>query len=388
VRFGFAYSDCRTDDARLTIVSARDAALRGAEILTRTALVAARREAGVWRVVLRDADGASREVAARILVNAAGPWVLDVLARAGLSTGAMLRLVKGSHIVVPKLYAGDHAYLLQNDDRRIVFVMPFAREYSLIGTTELPFAGDPSEARISPEEVAYLCRAVARWVAAPPRPGDVVWSYAGVRPLYEDRAKSAAALSRDYVFELDTTGPPALSIFGGKLTTHCRLAEHALARLAPHLPAAGPPWTAGSVLPGGDGLPAGGVAALAADLAGRYPFLTAVSAARFAESYGSAAYEILGDATSAEALGRAFGQGLSEAELRWLIEREWARTAEDVLWRRTKLGLSATPDEGRALTEYLGRIPTQAAAPKRQSGETAVPAQAGTHLSGERASDA
>jgi glycerol-3-phosphate dehydrogenase len=387
VRFGFAYSDCRTDDARLTIVSARDAALRGAEIATRTTLVAARREEGIWRAVLRDGNGASREAAARILVNAAGPWVLDVLGRAGLSTRARLRLVKGSHIVVPKLYAGDHAYLLQNDDRRIVFVMPFERDYSLIGTTELLFAGDPAEVQSSADEVAYLCHAVARWFAAPPRPDDVVWSYAGVRPLYEDRARSAAAVSRDYVLDLDTTGAPALSVFGGKLTTHRRLAEQALARLAPYLPQAGPPWTAGSVLPGGEGMPAGGVAALATDLARRYPFIAAPSAARLAAGYGSAAYEILGDATSAAGLGRDFGQGLSEAELRWLIDREWARTAEDVLWRRTKLGLAATPDEVRALTEYLGRIPARAAAPKRQSVETAVRAQAGTHLPGDRASD-
>jgi len=352
-RFGFAYSDCRTDDARLTILTARDAASRGAEIATRTALVAARREAGIWRVQLRGADGASREAAARILVNAAGPWVREVLALAGLTTRARLRLVKGSHIVVAKLYPGDHAYLLQNDDRRIVFVMPFERDYSLIGTTELAFVGDPAQAKITPDEIAYLCRAVARWFAAPPLLTDVVWSYAGVRPLYEDRARNAAAVSRDYVFDLDTSGAPALSIFGGKLTTHRRLAEHALTRLAPCLPAAGPPWTAGSILPGGGGLPAGGIAGLAGDLSRRYPFLAATTAARLAESYGSDSYRILGAATGAADLGRDFGQGLGEAELRWLVEREWARTAEDVLWRRTKLGLSATPEEVRELTAYL-----------------------------------
>ena len=360
VRFGFAYSDCATDDARLTIVSARDAALRGAEIATRTALVAARREAGIWRAQLRGGDGATREVRARILVNAAGPWVSEVLALAGLSTRARLRLVKGSHIVVPKLYAGEHAYLLQNDDRRIVFVMPFERAYSLIGTTELPFAGDPAGARITPEETLYLCRAVARWFEAPPRPEDVVWSYAGVRPLYEDSARDAAAVSRDYVFDLDVdaagAGAPALSIFGGKLTTHRRLAEHALARLAPYLPEAGPAWTAGSVLPGGDGLPAGGGAVLAAELSRRHPFLAAATAARLARSYGSDACRILGGATSAAALGHAFGQGLSEVELHWLVEREWARNADDILWRRTKLGLSATPEEVRELTVYLGQL--------------------------------
>jgi glycerol-3-phosphate dehydrogenase len=355
LRFGFAYSDCATDDARLTILTARDAALRGAEITTRTALVAARREAGIWRALLRDDTGATREVAARVLVNAAGPWVSGVLALAGLTGRARLRHVKGSHIVVPKLYAGDHAYLLQNDDRRIVFVMPFEDAYSLIGTTELPFSGDPAEAQITPGETLYLCRAVARWFAVPPGPENVVWSYAGVRPLHDSHARSSAAVSRDYVLDLDVAGAgaaPALSIFGGKLTTHRRLAERALARLALFFPAAGPPWTAGSVLPGGD-LPPGGVAALAADLARGYPFLDAATVARLALSYGSAAYEILGDAASEPALGRAFGQGLSAVELRWLIEHEWARTAEDVLWRRTKLGLTATPDEVREVADYL-----------------------------------
>lgn len=357
VRRGFAYSDCRTDDARLTIVSARDAMLRGAEIMTRWAFTAARREAAYWRVVLRDHDGTSREVAVRILVNAAGPWVPDVLARSGLSSRARLRLVKGSHIVVPRLYDGEQAYLLQNDDRRIVFVIPFERDWSLVGTTELPFADDPGSAEISAEEIAYLCRAVARWFHSPPRPADVVWSYAGVRPLYEDCARSAAALSRDYVLELDVAGPPALSIFGGKLTTHRRLAEHALAKLAPHLPACGPPWTAGSVLPGGDTLPGGGIAALAGDLMRHYPFLDPLTADRLARSYGGDAYRILGEAQSAAALGRAFGQGLSETELCWLVEHEWARTAADVLWRRSKLGLRLTPEEVRDVAGFLARQP-------------------------------
>jgi glycerol-3-phosphate dehydrogenase len=354
VQHGFVYADCRTDDARLTIVSARDAALRGAEISTRTALVSARRKAGSWHGVLRGGDGAKREVTARVLVNAAGPWVQDVLALASLSTPARLRLVKGSHIVVPQLYDGDHGYLLQNDDRRIIFVLPFEHRYSLIGTTELPSSGDPGTASITEDEIAYLCRAVARWFQAPPGPADVVWSYAGVRPLYEDRAKSAASVSRDYVFDLDTAGAPALSIFGGKLTTYRRLAEHALARLQSYLPAAGPPWTAHSVLPGGVGLEGGGAAALAADLARRYPFLDAITAARLAESYGADACQILGDAPGKEALGRDFGQGLTEAELRWLVEREWARTANDVLWRRSKLGLRLTPAQAHEVAVHLG----------------------------------
>jgi glycerol-3-phosphate dehydrogenase len=353
---GFVYADCRVDDARLTVTTARDAAERGATILTRTALAAACRDGECWRATLRGQDGAPREVTARILVNAAGPWVLDVLHLAGLTTHAALRLVKGSHIVVPRLYPGDHAYLLQNDDRRIVFVIPFEREFSLIGTTELAFSGDPATARVTEQEVAYFCDAVARWFAAPPRAADVVWRYAGVRPLYEDRARSASAVTRDYVFDLDASGAPVLSIFGGKLTTHRRLAEHALARLMPYLPAAGPPWTAASHLPGGEGQAGGGVAALPAGLRRDYPFLAADTAERLAQSYGSDARQILGDARRMEDLGRDFGHGLSEAELAWLIEREWAITAEDVLWRRSKLGLVITPSEAQEIAAYLASV--------------------------------
>jgi glycerol-3-phosphate dehydrogenase len=349
---GFTYADCRTDDSRLTILTARDAADRGAAIAPRTEFVAARRAAGWWQAELRDGDGptrgAVRTVRARALVNAAGPWASDVLGRAGLTARTKLRLVKGSHIVVPKLYDGDHAYLLQNDDRRIVFVLPFERDWSLIGTTELPYAGDPAAVQISGAEIAYLCRAVGRWLRAAPQPDSIVWAYAGVRPLYDNRARSAAAATRDYVLELDRTGPPTLSVFGGKLTTHRRLAEHALGRLAPFLPAMRPPWTAGSRLPGGDGLPTGGTVSLAGELRRRYKFLAGAAAARLAETYGSAAGAIL-----ANGPGRDFGHGLTEAELRWLSEREWAMTAADVLWRRTKLGLRMTAAEAQAVADYL-----------------------------------
>jgi len=298
------------------------------------------------------------EIGARVLVNASGPWVLDVLRLAGLSSGVALRLVKGSHIVVPRLYPGDHAYLLQNDDRRIVFVIPFEQEFSLIGTTELPSTGDPAAAVVTGEEVAYLCRAVVRWFGNPPSPGDVVWRYTGVRPLYEDRARSASAVTRDYVFDLDTAGAPVLSIFGGKLTTHRRLAEHALARLAPHLPEAGPAWTAQSLLPGGEDLPAGGVTALAIELARDHPGLDAATAERLAQSYGGEARQILGGPP-----GRDFGHGLCEAEMRWLIEREWVRTADDVLWRRTKLGLVMTAAEAQRVAAFLARVKPPAAFP-------------------------
>ena len=354
VRSGFAYSDCRTDDARLTIANARDAALGGAKILPHTELVSARRESALWRAGLRTEAGEVRQIAARILVNAAGPWVLDVLARVGLSARLRLRLVKGSHIVVPRLCEGEHAYLLQNDDHRIVFVIPFERDFSLVGTTELPFEGDPARVEIMDEEIAYLCRAVGRWFRATPSPADVLWSFAGVRPLHDDRGKKASAVTRDYAFDLDTAGAPALSIFGGKLTTYRRLAEHALERLSPYLPRAGPPWTAKSILPGGRGFDA----KVSEALRRRYPFLGDATADRLARSYGSEAFEVLGGTPRGD-----LGHGLYEAELRWLIDKEWALTADDVLWRRTKLGLRFTAAEARALGDYLSRLPRSAPAP-------------------------
>ena len=344
---GFVYSDCVVDDARLVIANARDAARHGAEILTRTALAAARREAGAWRATLTAEDGTAREVAARVLVNAAGPWAAEMRALAGLSGPAELRLVKGSHIVVPRLYPHDHAYLLQNDDRRVVFAIPFERDYTLIGTTELAAEG-PEAADVTEAEIAYLCRAVGRWFADPPQPADVVWRFAGVRPLYDDGARSAAAASRDYVFELDNAGAPALSIFGGKLTTYRRLAEAALARLAPHLSGAGPPWTARAPLPGADNLPAGGLAGLVAELAQAHPTGDAAMAERLARSYGSDARTIL-----AAAQGGELGDGLLKSEIDWLIREEWARTADDILWRRSKLGLRVSSATVAALSKYL-----------------------------------
>ena len=313
VRDGFVYSDCVVDDARLVVANARDAARHGAEILTRAALVSARRDGAVWRAILRAEDGAEREVAARILVNVAGPWTLDVLRRAGLTTRARLRLDKGSHIVVPRLYAHDHAYLLQNDDRRVVFAIPYECDYTLIGTTELP-VDSPEAPAPAPEEVAYLCRAVGRWFKRPPDPADIVWRFAGLRPLYDDGARSASAASRDYVFELDEAGAPALSVFGGKLTTYRRLAEQALARLARHLPGMGAPWTHQAMLPNDDAL-------------GR-------SAAEFAP-------------------------GLGRAQVEFLVREEWARTADDILWRRTKLGLAATPEQRAALRVIYVATPEQ-----------------------------
>jgi glycerol-3-phosphate dehydrogenase len=352
----FVYSDCRVDDARLVVANARDAARRGAAVLTRTRFLAARREADRWQARFRLEDGVEREVSAAIIVNAAGPWVAEVLHRCGIAEAhAALRLVKGSHIVVKRLYDGEQAYLLQNDDRRVVFVLPFAGSFTLIGTTDMPFAGDPRGVAIDAEETRYLCRAVSAWFARSVVPEDVVWSYAGVRPLHDDRAKNAAAVTRDYLLDIDAKGPPLLSVFGGKITTYRRLAEHALQKLDRFRPMPRGSWTAEAPLPGGD-LPEGGSDALAHALASAYPWLGDRRARRFARSYGSEARAILGDAKRPEDLGEDFGAGLSAREVDWLTAEEWAKSAEDILWRRSKLGLFLPALGVRALATYLARL--------------------------------
>lgn len=354
VRTAFIYSDCSVDDARLVILAARDAKQRGATILTRTSLVDARRDEGLWRATLADAEGRHWPVNARVLVNAGGPWVKDVLRRSGLAhRHAELRLIKGSHIVVPRLYDGEHAYLLQNDDGRVVFVLPFADAFTLAGTTDVSYAGDPAQVAIDAEEVDYLCRAVSSWFARPLEPRQVVWSYAGVRPLHDDHAANAAAVTRDYLLDLDDDGAPILSIFGGKITTHRRLAEHALEKLRRYLPATGRPWTAGARLPGGD-LPEGGAPALAATLVAERAWLDRATAIRLARSYGSLARDLLTAAHRPEDLGQDFGAGLTAREVDWLVREEWARSAEDILWRRSKLGLRIAPPARDALERYLG----------------------------------
>jgi len=356
---GFEYSDCRVDDARLVVLNARDAADRGALIRTRTKAAAAERGADAWRLTLEDAAGGRREtVSARAVVNAAGPWVSEV---AGWLGGARrpgrVRLVAGAHILVPRLFDHDRAYIFQNPDGRVVFAIPYEGDFTLIGTTDRDYAGDPGAAAATPEEVAYLCEAASAAFARTVSPADVVWSFAGVRPLHDDGKGEAKAASRDYVLELDA-GPgaaPLLSIVGGKLTTYRRLAESALARLARHLPqrrGLQPGWTGTIPLPGGEIEP-GEVGLLGVRLKRSHPFLSDAQAARLARAYGTLALELLGKARAAEDLGRHFGAGLTEAEVAYLAEREWARTAEDVLWRRSKLGLRLTPGEAARLDDFM-----------------------------------
>ena len=354
---GFEYSDCFVDDARLVVLNARDAVDRGAVIRTRTRAVEARAQDGRWQVTLEDTiTGARSTIAARTLVNAGGPWVEDVLSkRAGIEAKAKVRLVQGSHIVVPRLYAHDRAYTFQNADGRVVFVIPYQDDFTLIGTTDRDYDGDPAKVRATAEEIAYLCQSVNDYLATPARPEDVVWAYAGVRPLYDDGASEAKEATRDYVFEFDTSsGAPILSIFGGKITTYRRLAEAALERLAPHLHGdkAQAGWTGKAPLPGGD-LDVSAIPALAEELARKHPFVSRTLALRLARAYGTRAADVIGDAKSAADLGHLFGDTLTEREVRYLIAHEFARTAEDIVWRRSKLGLRLSAAEVGALDEWI-----------------------------------
>ncbi len=343
----FEYSDCWVEDSRLVVLNARDAAERGAVIATRTACIAAVREAGAWTLTLRTTGGQTSTIRARAVVNAAGPWVAQVIGGVlRANAPAKVRMVKGSHIVVKRLVEHDRCYIFQNADDRIFFAIPYETDFTLIGTTDEHFTGDPGAVAISKNEIAYLCAGASGYFKKPVTPADVVWTYSGVRPLYDDGASAAQEATRDYVLKLDApAGEPAvLSVFGGKITTYRRLAESALAQLAPHLPAptgAAPGWTASAALPGGD-FPTDGFAALVASLHADYPFLAPAHARRLARAYGTRARLLLGSATALAQLGPIPGTDLTSAEVRYLAAQEWAQTADDIAWRRSKLGLRLT----------------------------------------------
>lgn len=336
----FEYSDCWADDARLVVLNALDAHERGARILTRCSFRGARRESGLWCIDIESQHGERGTLRARALVNAAGPWVEQVLAGVGVPQRSALRLIKGSHIVVPRLYAGEQAYTLQGRDGRVVFTIPFQDAFTLIGTTDVPCGSTPAAARVSDEEIAYLCGAVGEYLRAPVRPEQLVWSYAGVRPLYDNGEVSASTVTRDYVFEVDAPRQqaPVLSVFGGKLTTYRRLAEHALAELLPHLNRRSRRWTRTATLPGGD-LPGGDLESFTRGQLARYAFAPAPMIRRMCAAYGTRIERIMGAARRIEDLGAQIAPDLFAAELEYLRDSEWARSAEDVLWRRTKLGL-------------------------------------------------
>lgn len=353
LKLGFEYSDCWVDDSRLVILNALDAAERGAVIRTRTRLVRAEREGECWRLVL-NACGQREVMTARVLVNAAGPWIAPVaqtVIRA--HAPARIRLVKGSHIVVPRLFEHDRAYIFQNVDDRVVFAIPFEDDFTLIGTTDQDYEGDPSGAAATPAEITYLCQAVTRYLRNPVTPYEVVHAYAAVRPLYDDGAARASDLTRDYVLDFDAEGdtPPLLTIVGGKITTYRRLAEDVLAKIGQYF-AAGAPWTAQEPLPGGN-LPSGSIDRMIERVREKWPFLTANEARRLARAYGTRIDDVLGRAQTRDEAGPWFGGELSAAEVRYLVHQEWAQTPEDVLWRRTKFGLRFGADERNALAQYM-----------------------------------
>ncbi len=355
-RKAFEYSDCWVDDARLVVLNALDAAARGAEIALRTACIAARRDGASWSAELADTrSGQKRTVQARCLVNAAGPWVNDVIGHvAGLRSNRHVRLVKGSHIIVPKFWEGRQAYLVQNPDKRVIFINPYQNELALIGTTDIPYEGRPEDVAIDGDEIAYLLKAVNRYFKQQLAESDIVHAFSGVRPLYDDNADNPSAVTRDYIFELDADDgkAPLLSVFGGKITTFRKLSEHALEKLRPFFPAMGPGWTAEASLPGGD-MPEADFDLFLSALHARYPWLPAGLAKHYARLYGTRAHALLGGATSLDDLGLAFGPRFYAREAEFLVANEWALAAEDILERRTKHGLFMSDKEKAAFARWL-----------------------------------
>jgi D-erythritol 1-phosphate dehydrogenase len=361
---GFEYSDCWVDDSRLVVLNALAAKELGADIRTRTACVSARREDGLWKAELKDAvSGQKSEVIARALVNAAGPWVNDVVGRvAGQNSSHSVRLVKGSHIVVPKFWEGRHAYLVQNSDKRVIFINPYQNDLALIGTTDIPYEGRAEDVAAEASEVDYLIAAVNRYFKRQLQRSDVIHSFAGVRPLFDDNADNPSAVTRDYEFELDAPngGAPLLSVFGGKITTFRKLSEHALDRLKPFFPAMKPEWTAKSQLPGGD-IANADFEQFLGDLRAQYPWLPASLAKHYGRLYGTRAAALLKGAGSIGDLGRKFGPDLYEREASYLMQTEWARTAEDILERRTKHGLHMSASERKAFEDWMANRKARAA---------------------------
>jgi glycerol-3-phosphate dehydrogenase len=363
-KYGFQYSDCWVDDARLVVLNALDAAERGATIRTRTKCLRAERSerSDHWRLVL-NSRGNREVVTARVLVNAAGPWVDEVgemtIRQAGPSR---TRLVKGSHIVVPRLFDHDSAYIFQNPDGRVVFAIPFANDFTLIGTTDEDFKGDVNSVAASGAEIKYLCEAAMEYFRQAVAPDDVVWTFAGVRALYDDGSSKPEDATRDYYLDLDKRfgDAPLLTVFGGKITTYRRLAESALQMLSPFFGMGGA-WTARDPLPGGD-IPWDGVDAFIAKARERWPFLTAAHAKRLVHAYGTRIDNILGSATSLADLGECFGTDLTAAEVRYLMEREWAGDVDDILWRRSKLGLKLSADERASLVRFMAQARSMNAA--------------------------
>jgi glycerol-3-phosphate dehydrogenase len=368
IRHGFVYSDCWVDDSRLVVLNAMAAAEQGARILPRTRFVSATQKGGVWTALCQERGGRSGTLRARAIVNAAGPWVEGVRRQLDGSDlqGPQVRLVKGSHIVVRKLYDGDHAYTLQHPDGRVVFTIPYEDDYTAVGTTDIAFEGDAGGAAISPQETDYLCDTINQYFPARKiATADVVWSYAGVRPLFDDASEDISKVTRDYRLELKA-GPgeaAQLSVYGGKITTYRKLAEGVLARLQPLLGGTSSSWTALSPLPGGD-LPRRDLAAFISKCRGRWPLLPQSLLRRLARAYCTRIERILGNAVKLQDLGRDHGAGLTDAEVEYLREEEWAGNADDILWRRTKLGLHMTALQRETFSCTFDAAPSQRTAAK------------------------
>lgn len=361
LKTGFEYSDCWVDDARLVILNALSAAEMGATILTRHNFVRAHQENGVWHIEVKDAKGETKNFTAKVLINAAGPWVDKTLNACGITqkNTSTVRLVKGSHIVVPRLYDHAKAYTFQHADGRVIFSIPYQENYTLIGTTDTPFDTDPRTAKADDQEISYLCSAASEYFREPIKPSDVVWTYSGVRPLYDDGAQNASKATRDYVLDLqiNENGAPLLNIYGGKVTTYRCLAEEVMEKIAPFITATRQSWTASVPLPGGNlegrEKPDIALANFIGLLAHTYPWLETNTSRRIAAAYGTRAFKLLKGTTSLEDMGMHFGAGLYALEIDFLIESEWAQTAEDILWRRTKLGLHMSELERSKADAYI-----------------------------------
>ncbi len=353
---GFAYSDCWVDDARLVVANAIAAKEKGADILLRTRFIEAKREQDHWEATLENVRTKTRQtIKAKVIINTSGPWVNTVIQQhLKLTSKNYVSLVKGSHIIVPKLYEGTFAFILVNTDNRVVFIIPYLGKYSLIGTTDIAFTGDPFAPTISDEEIDYLCAAVNHYFEKPISVANIVHTYAGIRPLHSEDVKNLSAITRDYAFELndDQGKAPLLSVFGGKITTYRKLAEHTLEKLRPYFPAMGESWTKNAVLPGGD-IGDTDIGIFEANIQQKYPWLPSYLTTRYTKQFGTRIEHLLIGCTQLVDLGRHFGAGLYERELEYLINEEWASSTEDILWRRTKLGLDFTPQEAENLETVI-----------------------------------
>ncbi len=358
----FEYSDCWVDDARLVVLNALDAEQRGAQVLTRAAATSARRVDGAWHVTFTKADGETLLARARVLINAAGPWVDTVInGVVGANAKPRVRLVKGSHIIVPKFWEGPQAYVFQHTDKRLIFVNPYEHDKCLIGTTDIPQDGSPNDVKASEAEIDYLLGAVNRYIKHRLTRADVLHSFSGVRPLYDDNAENPSAITRDYVFNIDGT-PPLLSVFGGKITTYRKLAEHALQKLIPYFPNMKGDWTAGAVLPGGD-MPNADFTAFMDSMLLKYEWMEPELLVHFLRLYGTRAVNVIGGATSLQDLGRHFGGELYAAEIDYLMKHEHAETAEDILYRRTKHYVHLSEAQRAAVAAYVAAKPRNSVNP-------------------------